>query len=224
MKKSMKETLASLKKQIAIQQNEIKHLTARLSMSGAAFLNIVGKSSNGVVIIDQRKMVMYTNYAAIQLFDRNIADLLGEPLAVDFDPKQLSDSDETTTEICIPKADGSQTTAEVSLFQTEWNKKPCYVVSFHDITERKKNEQMLQHMATHDFLTGLPNRVYFETQVTKALQNANNISQQIALIYLDLDDFKIINDTLGHNTGDQVLQKYRRYCNKMFDMGIPLQD
>ena len=89
MDKLEKETQAFLIEKIEKQEAEIKRLNVKLSMSSAAFLNIVGKSLDGVLIIDQEKMVIYTNYAAIKLFDRNIADLLGEPLDLEFNPKQL---------------------------------------------------------------------------------------------------------------------------------------
>jgi len=77
---------------------------------------------------------------------------------------------------------------------------------FSDITERKRLEQKLAHQATHDLLTGLPNRAVFEDRFRQALARARRQSGMAALLYLDLDRFKRINDTLGHLAGDTLIQ------------------
>ena len=171
-KKQLAETTTSLRARVDALSAEVKRLTLKLAMSNSAFLNIVGKSLDGVIIIDQHKMVVYSNYAAIRLFDRNIADLLGEPLDLNFNPIDLINSNETTTELHIPRANNEEAIAEVSVLKTEWNNEQCYVVSFRDITERKKTEEMLKYMSTHDYLTDLPNRAYFEKQIEKAIEYA----------------------------------------------------
>jgi diguanylate cyclase (GGDEF)-like protein/PAS domain S-box-containing protein len=75
-----------------------------------------------------------------------------------------------------------------------------------DITERKQAEEQLAHMATHDPLTGLPNRILFNDRLTLALAHARRNQQTLAVMLLDLDHFKGVNDTLGHSVGDQLLQ------------------
>jgi len=75
-----------------------------------------------------------------------------------------------------------------------------------DITERKQMEQKLEEMATHDFLTGLPNRVLLLDRFNIAAALANRNKTRIAVMSLDLDKFKSVNDTLGHAAGDQVLK------------------
>jgi diguanylate cyclase (GGDEF)-like protein/PAS domain S-box-containing protein len=75
-----------------------------------------------------------------------------------------------------------------------------------DVTERKRMEQKLAHQATHDLLTGLPNRAVFEDRFRQALARARRQSGVAALLYLDLDRFKRINDTLGHLAGDTLIQ------------------
>ena len=75
-----------------------------------------------------------------------------------------------------------------------------------DITERKRMEQKLAYQATHDLLTGLPNRTVFEDRFRQTLARARRQGGMAALIYLDLDRFKRINDTLGHLAGDTLIQ------------------
>lgn len=76
-----------------------------------------------------------------------------------------------------------------------------------DITDRKQAEEQLYRLAHHDTLTGLPNRILFLDRLQQAKALANRYRHQVAVLFLDLDRFKIINDTLGHPVGDKLLQK-----------------
>jgi len=80
-----------------------------------------------------------------------------------------------------------------------------YVGSFVDISERKASEERVQHLAHHDPLTGLPNRFSLHEWLAQALASAKRNETLLALMLIDLDNFKSINDTLGHPTGDQLL-------------------
>lgn len=84
------------------------------------------------------------------------------------------------------------------------NRTTC-LVAVVDITERKKAEEMIFHQAHIDLLTGLPNRRLFKDRLQQALINAHRQQQQLALMFFDLDHFKYINDTLGHDAGDDLL-------------------
>jgi diguanylate cyclase (GGDEF)-like protein/PAS domain S-box-containing protein len=80
------------------------------------------------------------------------------------------------------------------------------ISTFHDITERKKYEQELTSLAYRDALTGLANRAFFSKKLGEVLDKANRASVSVGLIFFDLDNFKIVNDSLGHDKGDEVLK------------------
>src|SRR5690606_15079268 len=79
-----------------------------------------------------------------------------------------------------------------------------------DVTERKQLQDHIQHLAFHDALTGLPNRTMFNRQLSHALQKAKQQERGLALMFIDLDRFKTVNDTLGHAAGDRLLQEMGR--------------
>jgi diguanylate cyclase (GGDEF)-like protein/PAS domain S-box-containing protein len=84
------------------------------------------------------------------------------------------------------------------------------VLNIRDISERKSLQAELEHQAFHDTLTGLPNRALFRNRVEHALGGQHRDGQSVAVLFLDIDDFKTVNDSLGHAAGDKVLQEVGR--------------
>ena len=84
--------------------------------------------------------------------------------------------------------------------------KPRFIVLSRDISERKEAENRIARLAYVDSLTGLPNRLAFLERVDREIQRARHRNQQLAVLFMDLDGFKTVNDTLGHAAGDRILQ------------------
>jgi diguanylate cyclase (GGDEF)-like protein/PAS domain S-box-containing protein len=89
-----------------------------------------------------------------------------------------------------------------------------FIVIFSDISERKASEERIRHLSEHDFLTGLPNRVLLLDRLQQAIAAARRNRDKLAVLFLDLDRFKIINDSLGHHIGDKLLQSVAERLKK----------
>ena len=86
--------------------------------------------------------------------------------------------------------------------------KPQYLISVvHDVTDRKRHEQRIAHLARHDPLTDLPNRTAFNQCITATIELATSSNESFAVLCLDLDRFKAVNDVFGHSTGDRLLRE-----------------
>jgi len=105
------------------------------------------------------------------------------------------------------RADGEEFPVEASIARLMHAGKPLYSVILNDITLRKRDEERLKYLANYDQLTSLPNRTLFSRRLERALAHAQRFNKGLAVLFIDLDRFKNINDTLGHEAGDSVLKE-----------------
>ncbi len=106
---------------------------------------------------------------------------------------------------CKRPVDGTVFDGEVALRQSNWSGEEVIVAVVRDISERKKHEEKIRHLAYFDYLTGLHNRVFIMNELQKELDKSGAEPAQGALLFIDLDNFKRINDSFGHFFGDEVL-------------------
>lgn len=113
------------------------------------------------------------------------------------------------------RRDGSEVAIEDSVSPIhDWDGKLTgAVIVFHDVSLSREMSQKMVHLAHHDFLTSLPNRLLLNDRISQAITSAQRSGTQLALLFLDLDHFKHINDSLGHATGDRLLQSVTQRLN-----------
>jgi diguanylate cyclase (GGDEF)-like protein/PAS domain S-box-containing protein len=115
----------------------------------------------------------------------------------------------TNHEECLRRRDGSHVWVleNENLIEGADGKPAMIEGTIIDITERKRAEEQVKHLAFHDSLTGLPNRLLFSDRLRVAMVHANRYREKLAVLFLDIDRFKVINDSLGHSIGDELLRR-----------------
>ncbi len=105
------------------------------------------------------------------------------------------------------RRDGAQFPIEISVSELRLHRHRLFTAILRDISERKENEDRIRRLAHHDHLTGLPNRNLLNDRMNHALARVRRNGGRMAVLYVDLDRFKPVNDTFGHEAGDQVLRE-----------------
>ncbi|HET6521301.1 MAG TPA: EAL domain-containing protein [Geminicoccaceae bacterium] len=185
------------------------------------FDRILNGMHDALVVTTPAGVIQDANRAAAELVGRTTSELIGRPiteLVSEGDAAALRHHDLLTTgvlesfETAVTAEGGRSTPVLLSAAAMRGGGGTVrgIVCVLHDITERTRAEAQIRHMAHHDALTGLPNRVLFQDRLRQALAQARRGGHAVALLLLDLDRFKDINDTLGHATGDRVLTAVAR--------------
>ncbi len=182
--------------------------------------NILETISDGVFSLDLSGKFILANQRLSQMTGYRHHQLIGVSLARVFAPDSLPDvqraihsivsegAKERRFEAHLAHADGHQRTITCSLLPlTQGDRVAGIVGTAVDITDRKAAEQRIEHLAYHDPLTNLPNRRLLGDRLTMAMSQAERDKRMVAVLFVDLDRFKSINDSLGHRTGDLVLQE-----------------
>lgn len=100
---------------------------------------------------------------------------------------------------------------ELAVRTIEYRGRPCEVMAIRDLTEKREAQREIEYLARHDMLTGLANRTMFQTRLRQQIDNCGE-EDEFALLALDLDRFKAVNDIFGHAEGDRVLKKSPVFC------------
>ena len=191
-------------------------------------LLVEGTTDYAIFMLDQAGLIVSWNPGAERILGYRKSEIIGRSMSVFFTPEDGA-RDEPARKLrqaCLEgraeedswrvRKDGQRfwcTGVTGALHDTEGRLKG-FVVILRDNTERRLAEQNAFFLANHDLLTGLPNRARFLERLHEALLNADRDHTRVAVVLLDLDRFKTINDTLGHHAGDQLLKLVSQRLNQ----------
>jgi diguanylate cyclase (GGDEF)-like protein/PAS domain S-box-containing protein len=170
----------------------------------------------GILSADARSWVVFCNEAAQQIFNLPSDQLMGhgwERLVHADDQRDVVLATHEVVRSGLPR--DATFRIQTGLF-TRWanarfvplgspGSPSGWIATVDDVTDRQRAETELTHQATHDPLTGLPNRLLLEDRLQQACARVRGGEQTVSVLFIDLDDFKLVNDTFGHHVGDQVL-------------------
>ncbi|MBG0562414.1 GGDEF domain-containing protein [Actinoplanes sp. NEAU-A11] len=216
--------------QVAVVLERIA-LTAEISRrdTEAYFRTLIRAAADVILILDDDGTIRYASPSAETLFGR------GDPTGSPFAGLLAPDSQEALREVwarivgCAGDLDGIDLAAdrdgrrvEIECDLRDLREDPTVrglVVTLRDVTERRRLEDDLSHQAFHDSLTGLANRVLFRNRLEQAFSVAERDGATLGVLFVDLDDFKEVNDTLGHAVGDQLLLTVARRISAIIGAG-----
>lgn len=191
---------------------------------------IAETATDAIISVDQLGVIGFVNRAAERIFGHHTREMLGAELNL-LMPGALRELHKATAEshsvardqhivweaveFWGTHRDGRQIPLEVSFGEYRRHGERLFTGVVRDITERKHADDKIRYLAQYDALTGLPNRVLLQDRIEHALAQARRAQERVAVLFLDLDDFKHVNDSLGHQTGDRLLQMVSdrlRFC------------
>ncbi len=194
---------------------ERQEAEAALRRSEQEYRQLFERASDAVIIIDiERELVLDVNPRACELYgiayddfvELGLRDLAGHFVNGHAeDAARLLVREMQGHEAEIRHTDGMQLHVLVSASLVEFRGHRCALSIQRDVTDQKRLEEQLRHQALHDALSGLANRALFQDRLEHALSRARQAQYDVAVLVLDLDRFKLINDSLGHDLGDRML-------------------
>lgn len=190
-----------------VTESELR--VARLVAAESRFGVIVEHASEGILILNQDGVVTFLNRRASEILGRPLAELLGRRAGEFADdlPDDVSAERRSYFETRAVRGDGSAIWILAALGRLPERNGGGAVLIVSDITERKRIEHELREAADHDSLTGLMSRSRFEDVLDGLLSDSRDRGESLALLFVDLDQFKYVNDSFGHSAGDALLQE-----------------
>lgn len=177
--------------------------------------SVVQYAADGIITINGNCEVEYINPAGEKLFGQQLqpsGTLSILQLLPDFTLAEIETAIQENQRHTMPSeilgrhCDGTQIPLEMTLSRFYTQDSCFYNLTLRDLKAQKQYEEKIMQQAFYDALTGLPNRAFLKERINFEIARAKRSHSKFALLYLDLDRFKIINDTLGHETGDQLLK------------------
>jgi diguanylate cyclase (GGDEF)-like protein/PAS domain S-box-containing protein len=201
----------------------LRDLTRALRDREARFRSLVQNGSDLFLVVSREGTIRYESPAVERILGFGPTDRIDQPLEHILHPEDVANTTmllgtiadqpakDVGGELRFAHRDGSWRTFEWTARNLlEEPSVEGYVLNAHDVTERTALEEQLRHQAFHDPLTGLANRALFSDRVGHALSRRRRERDLPAVLFLDLDDFKTVNDTLGHGQGDRLLVEVAR--------------
>lgn len=203
-------------------EKKVEERTEALRESEEKLSKLTSSAPNAIVMLDSDGKISFWNQESEKTFGYGKDEVIGKDFHSLMVPRKHYKAFEkgfqdfartgkgpvvgTTLDVTALRRDGTEFPVEVSISAVRlkggWN--AIGIIS--DITERKRSEDTIRHMAYHDHLTGLPNRLLLVDRIRQAMAAARRHGTKVALLYMDLDRFKDVNDTMGHPTGDELLK------------------